>query len=103
VTVADGRPLIIACRPSAQATRAATTAVMAVTRAGGRIAVLAVVSDGWPAPATATTRLRLLHAHVGRIIHVPFVPGLRLADDPAAVPLPHRARRALDQIRAATA
>ena len=35
------------------------------------------------------------------MIRVPFVPGLRLADDPADVPLPRRARRALAQIQAA--
>jgi hypothetical protein len=98
---ANGRPLIIVCRATAQAAQAATTAVAAVTRARRQVAALAVVSDGWPEPATATTRLRLLQARVGAIVTVPFVPGLRLADDAPAVPLPHRARRALDQIRAA--
>ena len=66
------------------------------------MAVLAVVSDGWPEPAAATSRFRLLEPQAGAVIRVPFIPALRLADDPAAVPLPRRARRALTQIQAAT-
>ena len=61
-----------------------------------------VVSDGWPQPPAATARFRLLAPHVGAVVHIPFVPALRLADTPAGVPLPRAARRALDQIRAAT-
>lgn len=99
--VASSRPLIITCRTTAWSARAATTAVAAVARAGGRVAVLAVVSDGWPEPPAATSRFRLLEPQVGTVVRVPFVPGLRQADDPAAVPLPRRAIRALDQIRAA--
>jgi hypothetical protein len=100
--VASSRPLIVTCRATAWSARAATTAVAAVARAGGRVAVLAVVSDGWPEPAAATSRFRLLEQQVGTVVRVPFVPGLRLSDDPAAVPLPRRAIRALDQVRAAT-
>jgi hypothetical protein len=100
--MASGRPLIIACRATAWSARAATTAVAVVTRAGGRVTVLAIVSDGWPEPAAATARFRLLEPQVGAVIRVPFVPGLRLADDPFAVPLPRKAVRAIDQIRAAT-
>lgn len=102
VTMAAGRPLIIACRSTAWSARAATTAVAAVTRAGGRVTVLAIVSDGWPEPPAATARFRLLEPQVSAVVRVPFVPGLRLADDPASVALPRRALRALDQIRAAT-
>lgn len=98
---ASGRPLIITCRSTAHAARAATTAVAAITRARGHVAVLAVVSDGWPEPAIAAARFCLLAPSVGAVIAVPFVPGLRLADDPAVVPVPRRARRAIDQIRAA--
>ena len=50
--------------------------------------MLAVVSDGWPEPAAATSRFRLLEPQVGAVIRVPFVPGLRLADDPATVRCP---------------
>lgn len=102
VTMAAGRPLIITCRPTAWSARAATTAIAAVTKAGGRVAVLAIISDGWPEPPAATARFRLLEPQAGAVVRMPFVPGLRLADDPATVALPRRALRALDQIRAAT-
>jgi hypothetical protein len=101
-SVAAGRALIIACRSTAWSARAATTAVAAVTQAGSQVAVLAVISDGWPEPPTAAARFRLLEPQVGVVVRIPFVPGLRLADDPASVALPRRALRALDQIRAAT-
>jgi hypothetical protein len=100
--VARGRALLVACRNTASAARQATTAVAAVTRRGGHVTVLVVVSDGWPEPATATSRFRLLHTQTAAVIRIPFVPGLRLADDPADVPLPRQARRALDQIRTIT-
>ncbi len=99
--VANGRPVIVACGTTAYAARAAPTAVTAVSRAGARVCVLAVVSDGWPEPAAAAARFRLLEPQLGAVIRVPFVPGLRLADDPAAGPLPRQARRAVEQIRAA--
>jgi hypothetical protein len=100
--MASDRPLILACRCTAWSARAATAAVAAVTRAGGRVTVLAIVSDGWPEPPAAAARFRLLEPQITTVVRVPFVPGLRLADDPAAVALPRRALRALDQIRAAT-
>jgi hypothetical protein len=102
VTMAADRPLVLACRCTAWSARAATNAIAAVTRAGGRVTVLAIVSDGWPEPPAATARFRLLEPQVSVLARVPFVPGLRLADDPASVALPRRALRALDQIRAAT-
>ena len=100
-TVAAGRPLIIACRPTAMAARGATIAVAAVTRAGLRATVLAIISDGWPEPPVATARFRLLEPQADAVVRIPFVPGLRLADDPATVALPRRVIRALDQIRSA--
>ena len=99
--VANGRPVIVACGTTACASRAATAAVAAMTGAGAAVCVLAVVSDGWPEPAAAGARFRLLEPRLGAVIRVPFVPGLRLADDPAAVPLPRQGRRAVEQIRAA--
>src|ERR1039458_3048233 len=57
--VARGRALVVACRNTAWAARQATHAVAAVHRHGGQVAVLAVVSDGWPEPPTATCRFRL--------------------------------------------
>jgi len=99
--VARGRALVVTCRGTAWSAAQATRAVAAVIRQGGHVDVVAVVSDGWPEPATATSRLRLLEPLAGAVIRVPFVPGLRLADDPASVPLPRRALRALAQIQAA--
>ena len=101
-SVASGRPLVVTCRNTAQAARQATTAVNAVSRQGGHVTVLAVVSDGWPEPAAATCRFRLLEPHAGAVIRIPFIPALRLADDPAGVPFSRRARRALTQIQALT-
>ncbi len=98
--VARSRALVVTCRGTAWASAQATKAVAAVIRQGGQIAVVAVVSDGWPEPSTATSRLRLLEPQAEAIIRIPFVPGLRLADDPASVPLPRRALRALAQIQA---
>ena len=99
--VARGRALIVACRNTAGSAQLATRAVATVTSQSGQVAVLAVVSDGWPEPATVTCRLRLITPHVGAVIRIPFIPGLRVADDPGGVPLPRRARRALAQIQAA--
>jgi hypothetical protein len=100
--VAHGRALVVACRNSAWSARQATKALATVTRQGGQVAVLVVVSDGWPEPVTATRRFGLLESQVRAVIRIPFKPGLRLADDPATVPLPRRALRALAQIQAAT-
>lgn len=96
--VANGRPVVVACGTTAYS---ATTAVTAICQAGAVACVLAVVSDGWPEPAVATARFRLLESQLGAVVRVPFVPGLRLADNPAAVPLPRQARHAVEQIRAA--
>jgi hypothetical protein len=93
---------VVACRNSAWSARQATKALATVTRQGGQVAVLVVVSDGWPEPVTATRRFGLLESQVRAVIRIPFIPGLRLADDPATVPLPRRALRALAQIQAAT-
>jgi len=100
--VASGRALIVACRNTAWSAQQATKAVAAVVRQGGQVAVLAVISDGWPEPATATSRFRLLEPQTGAVIRISFIPALRVTDDPAAVPLPHKARRALAQIQAST-
>jgi hypothetical protein len=100
--VAHGRALVVACRNSAWSARQATKALATVTRQGGQVAVLVVVSDGWPEPVTATRRFGLLESQVRAVIRIPFISGLRLADDPATVPLPRRALRALAQIQAAT-
>jgi hypothetical protein len=100
--VAHGRALVVACRNTAWSARQATKALATVARQGGQVAVLAVVGDGWPEPATATRRFGLLESQVRAVVRVPFIAGLRLADDPATVPLPRRALRALARIQAAT-
>jgi hypothetical protein len=99
--VARGRAVVVVCRNTAWSARQATKAVTAVTSQGGKVAVLAVVSDGWPESAGARHRFRLLEAHVGAVVRVPFVFGLRMADDPAEVPLSRWASRAVVQIKAA--
>ena len=53
-TIARGRALVVTCRSTAWSAAQATKAVTAVTRQGGSVAVVAVVSDGWPEPAAAT-------------------------------------------------
>ena len=100
--VTQGRALVVACRNTAWSARQATKALATVARHGGQVAVLAVVGDGWPEPATATRRFGLLESQVRAVIRVPFIAGLRLADDPATVPLPRRVLRALARIQAAT-
>ena len=97
--VVHGRALVVACRNTAWSARQATKAFTTVARQGGQVAVLVVVSNGWPEPVTATRRFGLLESQVRAVIRVPFIPGLRLADDPATVPLPRRALRALARIR----
>jgi hypothetical protein len=52
---ADG-VLVITCRSTAWSAAQATRAVTLVSRHGGHVAVLAVLSDGWPEPATAASR-----------------------------------------------
>jgi hypothetical protein len=99
--VARGRALVVACRNTTWSARQATRALVAVARHGGQVAVLVVVSDGWPEPSTATRRFGLLESQVRAVIRVSFIPALRLADDLADVPIPRRAWRALAQIQAA--
>ncbi|MGI8333653.1 hypothetical protein ACRYCC_27200 [Actinomadura scrupuli] len=93
---AHGRPLIVVCRNSVPAARHATRAVTALHACGERISALAIVSDGAGGePADASTRFALLEGRVGGTVRIPFVPALRLVDDPNGVALPGRARRAL--------
>jgi len=99
--LARGRVLVVACRITARSAAHATQAVSAVTRQGGHVAVLAVTSDGWPAPTTAAARFRLLEPRVGAVVWMPFIPAMRETADPATVPLPRLALRALAKIHAA--
>jgi hypothetical protein len=99
--VAAGRVLVVACRCTAGSAAQAEDAVTAAAEQGDQVAVLAVVSDGRPEPHLATVRFQLLGARVGAVVRVPFVAGLRVADEPAAVPLPRQVLRALAEIQAA--
>lgn len=100
--VTGGRPIVLVARNTTPAAGAAIATVNAITRPGGRVAVLAVVSDGLPEPAEARYRFRLLEARVGGVVRVPFVPAFRAVGHPAAVELPRRARKALAEIRELT-
>lgn len=101
-SIAARRALVITCRNTAWSAGRATIAVAAVMQQGGHVAVLAVVSDGWPEPERASARFELLEPHVSALVRVPFVAGLRSADDPSEVTLPGRALRALAEILAVT-
>ena len=96
-----GRPLIVVCRNTVAAAERATAAVMAVAHPGGQVAALAIVADGaGREPREASARFRLLESRVGLLVRVPFVPALRLVDDPTAVALPRRAQQAIEELRA---
>lgn len=96
-----GRPLIVVCHNTVSAAERATAAVMAVAHPGGQVAGLAIVADGaGREPREATARFRLLESRIARVVRVPFLPALRLVDDPATVPLPRRMQQAIGQLRA---
>jgi hypothetical protein len=95
-------PVLVACRCTTWSAIKASAAVTALTRGGGHVAVLAVVSDGWPEPPIATAWFRLLSAQVGTVVRIPFVPWLRLSNDPVPARLPRAARQALSRIRLLT-
>jgi hypothetical protein len=96
---AAGRPVVLVARHTSAGAARAVTAVDAVARSGGRIAVLAIVSDGFPEPPAARYRFQLLEARVGAVVRVPFVAALRVGDGAGQVKLPRRAQRALAAIR----
>ena len=102
--VSDTDTAVLACRCTTWSAIKASAAIRALTRAGGHVSVLAVVSDGWPEPDIAAAWFRLLSAQVGTVIRVPFVPWLRLCNGapPSHVQarLPRSARVALARIRA---
>lgn len=77
----------------------AIAAVRSLDGHGVPVAVLAVTGDGLPEPAEARYRFRLLEGRVGAVVRVPYIPALRMADDPPHTALPRRVRRALTEIR----
>jgi hypothetical protein len=97
---AHGRSLIVVCRNTVPAARHATRAVTALHACGEQISALAIVSDGTRAePADASARFALLEGRLGGTVRIPFVPALRLVDDPTSVALPAKARRALAHLQ----
>ncbi|MFG2006158.1 hypothetical protein ACGFNU_44115 [Spirillospora sp. NPDC048911] len=93
--VTRGRPLVLACRNTPAAARAATAAIAALRHGGQEVAVLVVVGDGGPEPRDATARFALLADRTGGLVRMPFVTSLRLVDDPVSVRLPAKAQAAL--------
>ena len=96
------RPVVLVTRNSVGAAGQAVAAARLLGQQGVQIAVLAVIGDGFPEPSEARYRFRVLEGRVGAVLRIPFVPAFRVAADPLSVPLPRRAARALDQIRALT-
>ena len=96
-----GRPLVVVARNTTISAARATAAVRAMRQSGVRVAALVVISDGAGSePREATARFRLLEDQVeAGIVRMPFVAALRMVDDPAEVPLPKAAQRALAKIR----
>jgi hypothetical protein len=95
-----GRPLVLVAGATGGDAGQAMAAVNALTWLGNTIAVLAVVSDGWPEPETARYRYRLLASRVGVIKRIPFIAALRATEQPALADLPRRVQRAITEIRA---
>lgn len=94
-----GRPLVLVCRNTVPASRAATTAITVLHGYEERVACLAVISDGAAEPKDASARLLLLESRVGGIVRFPYLRELRLLDEPSGVQLNGRAQRALADIR----
>jgi hypothetical protein len=86
-----GRPLIVVARNTVAAAWHATNAVTMLAGQDIVIAALVIVADGaGPEPRDATARFSLLEGRVRGVVRMPFIPGLRLVDDIAAVDLPGR-------------
>lgn len=98
---ASGHPVVLVTRGTVAASGRAVAAVSVLGVQGVPVAVLAVTGDGLPEPAEARYRIRLIQARVGAVIRVPYIPALRMTDDPLLLDLPRRARRALAEIRSA--
>jgi hypothetical protein len=93
------RPVVLVTRSTVASAGRAVAAVSLLGGQGVPVTVLAVTADGLPEPGEARYRFRLLEGRVGAIVRVPYIPALRLADDPLRVDLPRRARAALAEIR----
>jgi hypothetical protein len=96
-----GDPVGLVSGCTVAATGHAMREVGAAARAGVAVQLLLVVADGWPAPRPARARLRLLAAHVGHMVQLPYVPAWRFVQDPDPTDLPRGFARALCAARAA--
>ena len=94
-----GVPIILAARCTVASAARAVAAVAALRGQGAAVAVLVVTGDGFPEPAEARYRFRVLEGRVNGLVRVPFIPVLRAAADPRQVRLPRGAERALTEIR----
>lgn len=94
-----GYPVVLVTRGTVAASGRAIAAMRVLDGQSVPVAVLAVTGDGLPEPAEARYRFRLLEGRVGAAVRVPYIPALRVADDPLRAVLPRRARRALAEIR----
>ena len=99
-----GRPVVVVSRNTVSAAWHATRAVTAIDacrdETDGHIAALVIVSDGGRSePKEATARFALLQGRVCGVVRMPFIPALRLVDDPTTVELPVKARQVLDAVK----
>ncbi|MEU8309847.1 hypothetical protein AB0C84_40380 [Actinomadura sp. NPDC048955] len=96
-----GRPLILLARGNVPSAALATAATRTLLHSGYPVTALIVVSDGaGPEPPEATARFRLLEPHLASgLLRMPFIPALRLVDQPAKVHLPRAAARSLTALR----
>lgn len=93
------RALVLVARWSVSGANRALAAVGAITDTGQQVDALVVVADGYGRePRDARVRFRMLEPSVERIVHMPYVSGLRLVVDPCEVALPRRAQDALAAI-----
>lgn len=97
----DGWPLVLVTRNAAASAARASAAIGAIVVHRGWVAVLAIVSDGYPDPPDAAYRFRILEPRVGAVVRVPFIASLRATGDPGRADLSRKAMRAIADIRAA--
>lgn len=90
---------MLAARNTVPSAGRAVAAVNLLGEQGVQVSVLVVTGDGLPEPGEARYRFRLLEGRVGKVVRMPYIPALRLADNPLRVDPPRRARVALTEIR----
>lgn len=96
-----GRSLFLVARGNVPSAALAMAATRTLLQSGYPVRALIVVSDGaGPEPREATARFRLLESHLtSGLLRMPFIPALRLVDQPDDVQLPRAAARTLNALR----